>query len=139
MNPKSPHPHPDDVAIGGRIRAARTRAGVSQERLGEACDVTSQQVQKYEKGTNRVSGSRLIRIAQALRVSVADLTGEGAGSAVLSDMATFSRTAQRAAEIVDCMPAPLATEVVRMLARLAALAGTTTGATGTPDVAAAAE
>lgn len=121
MTTKSPHP--DDIAIGGRIRAARTRAGVSQERLGEACDVTFQQVQKYEKGTNRVSGSRLIRIAQALRVTVADLTGEGGGSCTLSEIGAFSRSALRAAEIIDRMPAPLAAKAVAMLAQIAATIG----------------
>lgn len=121
MTPKAPHP--DDVAIGGRIRAARTRAGVSQERLGEACSITFQQVQKYEKGTNRVSGSRLIQIAQALRVSVADLAGEGSGSDALSEIGTLSRSALRAAEIVDRMPAPLAAKVVDMLAQVASTIG----------------
>nr|WP_197975525.1 helix-turn-helix transcriptional regulator [Rhizobium sp. CFBP 8762] len=59
-----------DRLIGDRVRAARTLRGLSQEKLGEACGVTFQQIQKYERGTNRVSGSRFIDIALALDVTV---------------------------------------------------------------------
>jgi len=55
-----------DVYVGNTIRARRRLAGVSQERLAEACGVTFQQVQKYERGANRVSCSMLSRIAQHL-------------------------------------------------------------------------
>ena len=65
-----------DVQIGNRIRAARMRAGLSQEKLGEALGITFQQVQKYEKGVNRCSGSRLIAMADALSVPASDLLGE---------------------------------------------------------------
>lgn len=65
-----------DVEIGSRIRKARMRAGMSQEKLSEALGVTFQQIQKYEKGVNRVSGSRLIAMAAALNVPASDLLGE---------------------------------------------------------------
>lgn len=65
-----------DVEIGSRIRAARMRAGMSQEKLSEALGVTFQQIQKYEKGVNRCSGSRLIAMAAALNVPASDLLGE---------------------------------------------------------------
>ncbi len=51
-------PHPVDIHVGARIRLRRTLLGMSQEKLGEAVDLTFQQIQKYEKGTNRVSASR---------------------------------------------------------------------------------
>jgi DNA-binding XRE family transcriptional regulator len=59
-----------DVHVGLRIRAARLASGLSQERLGTALGVTFQQVQKYEKGANRVGAGRLSDIARALSVPV---------------------------------------------------------------------
>ncbi|MCP1336423.1 helix-turn-helix domain-containing protein [Futiania mangrovi] len=63
-------PHPIDIYVGMRLRMRRTLRRISQERLGEELGVTFQQVQKYEKGTNRVSASRLYEIAQILEVPV---------------------------------------------------------------------
>ena len=56
-------PHPVDVHFGSRVKGRRTMIGMSQEKLGEARGLTFQQVQKYEKGTNRVSASVLYKIA----------------------------------------------------------------------------
>lgn len=63
-------PNPIDVYVGNRVRLRRVLVGLSQEKLGEALSLTFQQVQKYEKGTNRISASRLYRIAQILEVPV---------------------------------------------------------------------
>ncbi|WP_408871832.1 helix-turn-helix domain-containing protein [Gluconacetobacter aggeris] len=63
-------PKPVDVHVGGRIRLRRTLLGMSQERLGEALGLTFQQVQKYERGTNRVSASRLYELSDVLDVPV---------------------------------------------------------------------
>jgi transcriptional regulator with XRE-family HTH domain len=63
-------PSPIDVHVGARIRLRRTLMGMSQERLGEALGLTFQQVQKYERGTNRVGASRLFDLATILGVSV---------------------------------------------------------------------
>jgi transcriptional regulator with XRE-family HTH domain len=71
-------PDPIDVAVGGRIRARRTALGISQTALAKALGLTFQQVQKYEKGANRVSASTLVRVARELGVSVAFLVGEEA-------------------------------------------------------------
>lgn len=65
-----------DVEIGQRIRAARLHIGMSQEKLGEALGITFQQVQKYEKGVNRVAGSRLTGIAHVLHIPAATLLGD---------------------------------------------------------------
>lgn len=73
-------PHPADVETGARIRRRRVLAGVSQERLAERCGITFQQVQKYEKGTNRVSASRLLQIAGHLGCSAADLLPQPEGA-----------------------------------------------------------
>jgi DNA-binding XRE family transcriptional regulator len=52
-------PNPIDKHVGSRVRMRRMMLGMSQEKLGDALDLTFQQVQKYEKGTNRISASRL--------------------------------------------------------------------------------
>jgi transcriptional regulator with XRE-family HTH domain len=61
-------PNPIDVHVGARIRLRRTLLGISQMALAEAIGLTFQQVQKYEKGANRVSSSRLYDLAQILDV-----------------------------------------------------------------------
>ena len=62
--------HPVDVHVGRRVRVRRTLLGLSQEKLGEALDLTFQQVQKYERGANRISASRLYQIGHLLDVPV---------------------------------------------------------------------
>jgi transcriptional regulator with XRE-family HTH domain len=62
-----------DGMLGLRLRAARVEKGWSQSMLGEKLGITFQQVQKYEKGTNRVSASRLMQIAALLDVSMSSL------------------------------------------------------------------
>ena len=63
-------PGPVDKHVGSRVRMRRILVGMSQERLGEALGLTFQQVQKYEKGTNRIGASRLQQIAQVLGIPV---------------------------------------------------------------------
>ncbi|WP_349956601.1 helix-turn-helix transcriptional regulator [Rhizobium sp. ZPR3] len=64
-------PNPIDAYVGSRVRTRRLMLGMSQERLAEQIGVTFQQVQKYEKGTNRIGASRLQAIASVLAVPVA--------------------------------------------------------------------
>jgi transcriptional regulator with XRE-family HTH domain len=64
-------PHPVDRHVGLHIRMRRKALGISQERLAEALGLTFQQVQKYERGANRVSASKLFEIARALKTNVA--------------------------------------------------------------------
>ena len=61
-------PNPVDKYVGSRVRMRRVLLGMSQEKLGEALGLTFQQVQKYEKGTNRISASRLQQISKTLKV-----------------------------------------------------------------------
>lgn len=68
MGKKSPHPV--DVHVGGRVRLRRMLLGMSQDRLGEALGLTFQQVQKYEKGVNRIGASRIFEIAKILDVPI---------------------------------------------------------------------
>lgn len=67
---------PIDIAVGARVKMLRHSKGISQSTLGEAVGVSFQQVQKYERGANRLSASALVRVAEALGVSVATLVGE---------------------------------------------------------------
>jgi len=79
-------PNPVDKYVGSRVRMRRIMLGMSQEKLGEALGLTFQQVQKYEKGTNRIGASRLQQISHILQVPVAfffegapNLQGQGDG------------------------------------------------------------
>ncbi|MBB2751271.1 UNVERIFIED_ORG: transcriptional regulator with XRE-family HTH domain [Rhizobium aethiopicum] len=76
-------PNPIDIHVGSRIRLRRTMLGMSQEKLGESLGITFQQIQKYEKGTNRVGASRLQNISNILNVPVSfffeDAPGEHSG------------------------------------------------------------
>jgi transcriptional regulator with XRE-family HTH domain len=63
-------PNPIDVHVGSRVRLRRMMLGMSQEKLGENLGITFQQIQKYEKGTNRIGASRLQHIARVLSMPV---------------------------------------------------------------------
>ncbi len=63
-------PNPIDIHVGSRVRLRRTMLGMSQEKLGDQLGITFQQVQKYEKGTNRVGASRLQEIANVLNTPI---------------------------------------------------------------------
>ncbi|MHA7969012.1 helix-turn-helix domain-containing protein [Rhizobium sp. CAU 1783] len=108
-NPKKPNP--DDVAIGTNIRNLRQRRGLSQEKLGEALGITFQQVQKYEKGTNRVSGSKLVAVSKALAVPLEALF-VGTGSALtdglpMPQLPVLSSQARRLVEAFDRIEDPI--------------------------------
>jgi transcriptional regulator with XRE-family HTH domain len=68
--PKPKAPNPTDKHVGGRVRMRRLMLGMSQEKLGDALGLTFQQVQKYEKGTNRIGASRLQHISRILQVPI---------------------------------------------------------------------
>ena len=67
---REPRPSPIDVHVGSRVRLRRTLHGMSQEKLGEALGLTFQQVQKYERGVNRIGASRLFDLARVLDVPI---------------------------------------------------------------------
>jgi transcriptional regulator with XRE-family HTH domain len=64
-------PNPVDVHVGARVRLRRTLLGMSQEKLGDAIGLTFQQVQKYERGANRIGSSRLFDLSRVLDVPIA--------------------------------------------------------------------
>ena len=80
-------PNPIDIHVGSRVRLRRMMLSMSQEKLGEQLGITFQQIQKYEKGTNRIGASRLQHIARVLTVPISFFfedapsppTGDGKG------------------------------------------------------------
>ncbi len=80
-------PEPVDVHVGSRVRLRRTLLGFSQDKLGKALNLTFQQIQKYERGANRIGSSRLYQLSQILDVPVsfffddmpAEITEKAAG------------------------------------------------------------
>jgi transcriptional regulator with XRE-family HTH domain len=82
-------PNPTDKHVGARVRMRRMMLGMSQEKLGDALGLTFQQVQKYEKGANRIGASRLQQISQILQVPVSFFF-DGAPSAPGLPHDTFS-------------------------------------------------
>lgn len=91
-NPLAPA-DPVDVAVGARVRLLRKVRGMSQQALAEAIGVTFQQIQKYERGANRVSASMLSRISEALDTPISEF---------------FGRADDKASEAIDNVAALLA-------------------------------
>lgn len=96
-------PNPIDIHVGARLRLRRTLLGLSQEKLGEAVGITFQQLQKYERGSNRISASRLYNLSQVLGVPVSfffdDMPGNegqpGNGSVMPGETDEFESMARR--------------------------------------------
>jgi transcriptional regulator with XRE-family HTH domain len=86
-------PDPMDIALGAAVRIRRRTIGMSQEALADQCGVSFQQIQKYENGANRISFSRLVQIARALRCRVTDLMDvfDGADMETAEDLNLLNR------------------------------------------------
>ena len=86
-------PDPMDIALGAAVRIRRRTIGLSQEALADQCGVSFQQIQKYENGANRISFSRLVQIARALRCRVTDLMDvfDGADKETAEDLDLLTR------------------------------------------------
>jgi transcriptional regulator with XRE-family HTH domain len=120
-------PDPIDVHVGTRLKLFRGLQRMSQERLGEELGITFQQIQKYERGSNRVSASMLYRAAQALRVPVsAFFEGLGDSQEGLPRRAVDRFSATMMAELKELPPE--VREAIKALVR--ALARTTGKKTG---------
>ncbi len=107
-------PNPIDVHVGSRLRLRRTLLGISQEKLGEAIGLTFQQVQKYERGSNRIVASRLFDLARVLDVTVGFFFDD------MSDDVTAHSPGQSkgtASEAVDVGPDPMAKREILQLVR----------------------
>lgn len=73
-------PNPIDVHVGKRVRLRRTMLGLSQEKLGDSLGITFQQIQKYEKGSNRIGASRLQQLSEILKTPISFFFEEVPGS-----------------------------------------------------------
>ena len=98
-------PNPTDKHVGSRVRMRRMMLSMSQEKLGDALGLTFQQVQKYEKGTNRIGASRLQQISQILQVPVSFFF-EGAPAAVTSGRQEGLSEAPSPAYVSDFLATP---------------------------------
>ena len=92
-----------DIAVGERIRARRNQLEMSQEDLGKALGVSFQQIQKYEKGTNRISSGRLIQVVNALQCSVTDLIGAGNSGPIKSTEFSRYASSKEGVAIINAM------------------------------------
>ena len=119
-------PNPTDIFVGGRVRMRRKMLGLSQEKLGEKLGITFQQIQKYEKGTNRVGASRLQAMADALEVPVSyffpDSANTGQGSGLQEDGATFMMDFMSTSEGLELSRAFMRIESARVRRKLVELA-----------------
>ena len=85
-------PNPIDVHVGSRVRLRRTMIGMSQEKLGDALGITFQQIQKYEKGANRIGASRLQQISKVLGTPISFFFKDAPGGTESSGMAEGNST-----------------------------------------------
>ena len=115
-------PSPIDVHVGSRIRLRRTLLGMSQERLGDSLGLTFQQVQKYERGVNRVGASRLYDLSRVLDVPISfffddmpDTSGNGQGS---THVAGFSERSEFGGPVDDPLAKRETLELVRAYFRI---------------------
>jgi transcriptional regulator with XRE-family HTH domain len=123
-------PNPIDKHVGSRVRLRRVLSNMSQEKLGDALGITFQQVQKYEKGTNRIGASRMQHISQILGVPVAyffdeaplsDAMGGFAEAApdYISDFLTTSEGLQLTRSFVRIRNPKVRRKIVDLVAALA--------------------
>lgn len=96
-------PDPIDIYVGQQIKKFRGALGISQETIGAGCDLTFQQIQKYELGRNRVSASKLFKIARTLHVPAAELLPPPDWSADELDTRPL-RFSKRSGELFDLVP-----------------------------------
>jgi len=126
-------PNPVDKYVGSRVRMRRIMLGMSQEKLGEALGLTFQQIQKYEKGTNRVGASRIQQISDILQVPVSFLFeggptsssngsgfGEGASPTYVSDFLATSEGLALTRAFTRIPDAKLRRSIVDLVEQIAA-------------------
>jgi transcriptional regulator with XRE-family HTH domain len=129
-------PNPVDKYVGSRVRMRRIMLGMSQEKLGEALGLTFQQVQKYEKGTNRVGASRIQQISEILQVPVSflfeggpsgtaggDNFGENASPSYISDFLATSEGLALTRAFTRIPDGKLRRSIVDMVENIAAREG----------------
>jgi transcriptional regulator with XRE-family HTH domain len=108
-----------DIALGERIRSRRNQIEMSQEDLAKYLAVSFQQIQKYEKGANRLSAGRLVQLADALQCSVSDLIGGGKANSIKSTPFSRYASSKEGVAIIQAMAKIQSLAVRRHLISLA--------------------
>ena len=116
-------PNPIDEQTGARVRACRKALGMSQQLLGERLGLTFQQVQKYERGHNRISASKLVETARVLGTTVAHLVGEDEGGYAQAATPFHALAVGGARQLVDLYAAMTAPQRNAILNVAKAVAG----------------
>lgn len=110
-------PHPIDIHVGNRIRSQRQVLSLSQEKLGNMLGISFQQVQKYEKGANRVGSSRLYELSQALQVPVSWFF-EGLDSDNVTPLLPTRRSSMEMGALIDNLPNEVRKSVIDLIRAL---------------------
>lgn len=118
--PRLEKPDPIDVYVGKRIRKIRLMRGMTQTELAKEIGVEFQQVQKYEVGTNRVSASRLVKIADALDTTIAILFGKYATNH-LEDSLFENRRILKIIRVFDRMPIVIQGHIYKLIMEMGKL------------------
>ena len=113
--PETRTPNVVDIHVGGRVRMRRKMLGISQETLADALGLTFQQVQKYERGANRVSASKLYEIAKTLQVPVSFFF-DGLADPVANESDDVGAAADRI--ITDFLNTPEGLELAEMFPKI---------------------
>ena len=113
--PETRAPNAVDLHVGGRVRMRRKLLGVSQEALGDAIGLTFQQVQKYERGANRVSASKLYDIAKALQAPVSFFF-DGLADPLTAELDEVGQAAGRV--VTDFLNTPEGLELAAMFPKI---------------------
>ncbi|WP_420960417.1 helix-turn-helix domain-containing protein [Brucella sp. IR073] len=117
MTENKKKPNPIDVHVGSRIRLRRNMLGLSQEKLGESLGITFQQIQKYEKGTNRVGASRLQAISSILNVPVSFFFEDAPGSNTNTGAGSFGED-NEATYVVDFLNSNEGVQLTRSFTKI---------------------
>ena len=112
-------PHPMDIHVGSRVRLRRMMQGLSQDKLGEELGLTFQQVQKYEKGVNRIGASRLYDIARVLEVPVQFFYDDfGDGPETMIGFAETNPKTEERADFMQLLSTPEGMQLCRAYAAI---------------------
>jgi transcriptional regulator with XRE-family HTH domain len=111
-------PNPVDIHVGSRVRYRRMIIGMSQEKLGEKMNLTFQQIQKYEKGTNRIGASRLFQLSKILEVPVGYFFEDAFAASAPSNQVTGLREPQQEALLLDFLNSREGLDLNRAFAKI---------------------
>src|SRR3954462_14074604 len=111
-------PNPVDKYVGSRVRMRRIMLGMSQEKLGEALGLTFQQVQKYEKGTNRIGASRLQEISKTLNIAPSYFFDGAPASSTMSETGATDAESFSVTSVTDFIGTAVGVQLNKAFARI---------------------